>query len=102
MYDAHELFCEMKEIVNKKAGEDSVKVNGANAIHLFKQQENEKPQVVFCIKQLAFAKPAIKSYLPILGGAEWNRTLHFPANQHYFIASIIERGTNPHHSLVVA
>src|SRR5687767_7355246 len=50
---------------NRMTGNDRIKVNSADRIHLAKHQINTEPQIIFEIEELSFIEPAPDPFLPV-------------------------------------
>ena len=86
---------------NVITGKDRIQVDGTDPIHLFKKQEKEKPQIVFCIKKLSLFKKAIESFLLKWHLAEWYWSAHFPSYKCYNKPRFGQWCTDTYHTLVV-
>jgi len=68
------------------AGNDRIKVDGANTINSLKQQVKKQPDIVLGVKLLSPLKNAIDPVLVVIPFHQWRRILFIPANQCYLVA----------------
>ena len=86
---------------NVITGKDRIQVDGTDPIHLFKKQEKEKPQIVFCIKKFSLFKKTTKPFLLKWKMLKWLRSFPFSANQGYLESFAGQCITDAYHTLVV-
>lgn len=87
---------------NPEAGEYRIQVDGTEAIHFFKQQEEEKPDIIFGIKQFALIEPATDPVLPEWLFLQRQGLFSLPANQAYRIPRSRHRTADPVHTLIIS